>query len=178
MKGCTVPQAMRGRHRSPARCPIDTAPIRAAAILALAAAVQVGCANDDANLWNRRYKPPSAASATASDVTGYWEGQVAMGGIRTKIEPSRIVIAIKCDKDAHVVSQGTAPIVVTSGESAKIILQEDLLSTGKDNDVCGFRFYKGNEFKYRMADRDILELGFAGTAMARLTKLADLERPQ
>ena len=61
-----------------------------------------------------------------------------MGGIRTKIEPSRIVIAIKCDKDAHIVSQGTAPIVVTSGESAKIILQEDLLSTGKDNDVMSF----------------------------------------
>ena len=145
-------------------------------LLLLAAIAQLcGCAGDDQNLWSRRYKAPVAGSAAKNDVTGYWEGEVAMGGVRTKIEPGNMVIAIKCDKDARIVSQGAAPIAVTAGDPAKIVLQADLLSNGKDNDVCGFRFFKGNEFKYRVTEQGALELNFAGTSMSRFRKLADLE---
>jgi hypothetical protein len=145
---------------------------------AMALAMQlVACGGGDQNLWERRYSSPKNqdASASRNDVTGYWEGEIAMGGVRTKIEPARIVIAIKCDKEGKIVSQGSAPIAFTTDDPAKITLQEDLLSTGKDNETCGFRFYKGNAFKYRLTERGVLELNFAGAAMSRFKKLSDLE---
>jgi hypothetical protein len=154
--------------------------LRMATVATVLALQLVACSNGDQNLWERRYPSPSSQNATAprNDITGYWEGEIAMGGVRTKIEAARIVIAIKCDKEGKIVSQGAAPIAFTTDGPAKITLQEDLLSTGKDNETCGFRFYKGNEFKYRLNERGVLELNFAGSAMSRFKKLSDLEAPK
>ena len=53
----------------------------------------------------------------------------------------------------------------------RMTLVEDL-SSGKD-EKCGFRFYKGNEFRYRLSENGVLEVDFAGSALAELKKLSD-----
>ena len=50
-------------------------------------------------------------------------------------------------------------------------LVEDL-SSGKD-EKCGLRFYKSNEFRYKLSENGILELDFAVSALAELRKLSD-----
>jgi hypothetical protein len=138
----------------------------------LAVTVLAGCA--DQNLWNRDFSKAtsvSKAAAASSNVTGYWEGPVAMGGVRARIEPARITLALKCDKDGKILSQGSAPIVFKSDDPARMTLLEDL-SSGPD-EKCGFRFYKGNEFRYRLDDNGMLELDFAGSSVSRMQKLGD-----
>ena len=94
-----------------------------------------------------------------------------MGGVRAKIEPARITLALKCDKAGKILSQGSAPIVFNADNPVRMTLVEDL-SSGKD-EKCGFRFYKGNEFRYRLSENGVLELDFAGSALAELKKLSD-----
>lgn len=94
-----------------------------------------------------------------------------MGGVRAKIEPERITLALKCDKAGKILSQGSAPIVFNADKPTRMTLVEDL-SSGKD-EKCGFRFYKGNEFRYRLSENGILELDFAGSALAEFKKLSD-----
>jgi hypothetical protein len=127
------------------------------------------------NLWNRDFsKTDSAGSANAKqnrNVTGYWEGTIAMGGVRARIEPARITLALKCDKAGKIVSQGSAPIAFKSDDPARMTLLEDLKSDKDER--CGFRFYKGNELRYRLDGNNVLELDFAGSSVSRLNKLAD-----
>ncbi len=53
-------------------------------------------------------------------------------------------------------------------------LQTDLQSDSGD-EVCGFRFYKGNQFAFALRPDGVLKINFAGTSVSELTKLADLE---
>ena len=89
----------------------------------------------DQNLWNRdfgRAQDSKAADAlTKTNITGYWEGQVSMGGVRARIEPARITLALKCDKAGKILSQGSAPIVFNADHPVRMTLVEDL-SSGKD----------------------------------------------
>jgi hypothetical protein len=128
----------------------------------------VGCG--DQNLWNRDFTKAEAA-APAQDVTGYWEGSIAMGGIRARIEPARITLALKCDKAGKILAQGGAPVAFKSDAPVRMTLLEDL-KVDKD-ERCGFRFTKGEEFRYRLGDNGVLELDFAGSSVSRLRKLAD-----
>ena len=142
----------------------------------VAAFVAISClalaACGDPNLWNRDFGGAQDSKAvTIPRVTGYWEGQVSMGGVRAKIEPERITLALKCDKAGKILSQGSAPIVFNADNPVRMTLVEDL-SSGKD-EKCGFRFYKGNEFRYRLSENGILELDFAGSALAEFKKLSD-----
>ena len=153
-----------------------TARCEAFSVATFAAVVCLALAScGDPNLWNRDFgeaqDSKAAAAVTTPRVTGYWEGQVAMGGVRAKIEPGRITLALKCDKDGKILSQGSAPIVFNADKPARMTLVEDL-SSGKD-EKCGFRFYKGNEFRYRLSENGILELDFAGSALAEFKKLSD-----
>ena len=129
----------------------------------------------DQNLWNQDFgsarDSKAAGAATKTGITGYWEGQVTMGGVRARIEPGKITLALKCDKAGKILSQGSAPIVFHADNPVRMTLVEDL-SSGKD-EKCGFRFYKGNEFRYRLSENGVLELDFAGSALAELKKLSD-----
>ena len=102
----------------------------------------------DQNLWSRDFAKSQSLTtgAAASELTGYWEGEIAMGNVRAKIEGGQIILAIKCDRDGRIVAQGSAPISVKKDIPSKMILQTDLLSDG--GEVCGFRFNKGSEFAY------------------------------
>jgi len=127
------------------------------------------CGNQ--NLWNRDFGQAPATTVTAPRVTGYWEGQVTMGEVRVKIEPQSITLALKCDKGGKILSQGSAPIVFNTDNPVRMTLVEDL-SSGKD-EKCGFRFFKGNEFRYKLRENGVLELDFAGSAVAEFKKLSD-----
>jgi hypothetical protein len=163
------------------RIPDQLKPLWMAA-LAPAMSLQLAACGEggDQNLWGRDFTKPTDRSAavaiTRTEVTGYWEGVIAMGAIRTKIEPSKIILALKCDKDGKIVSQGSASIALEKDDPARMILQEDLLG-GKD-DVCGFRFYKGNEFKYTLTRDGLLRVNFAGASVSQLKKLSDFEVPK
>lgn len=147
----------------------------AGASLALVLCLAACSRGDDANLWKRSFKAPSGspAGAPGNDVLGYWQGEVAMGNVRAKIENARITLAIRCDADGKIVAQGSAPIAIQSAAPAKIVLQTDLLSDG--GDVCGFRFNKGNEFAYSFGQPGVLKINFAGTSVSELSKVANLE---
>jgi hypothetical protein len=146
-------------------------------VLALAAFFcLVACSSeDDRNLWQRDFAKSRARAgmATSRELTGYWEGDVAMGSVRAKIENGKITLAIRCDSDGKLVAQGSAPISVRQGQPSTMILQNDLQSDG--GDVCGFRFYKGNEFAFALEPTGVLKINFAGTSVSELSKLADLE---
>ena len=140
---------------------------------ALLALGLVGCGKGGENLWNRNFparEPGTAPGKTAKpEVTGYWEGRVAMGGIRIKVAHDSIVLAMKCDDKGKILAEATAPI---SLRGDGIFLGKDL--AGGDED-CGFRFNAGSAFAYRLNDASALDISFAGTSVARLTRIADLE---
>jgi hypothetical protein len=147
-----------------------TVPLRIVAVLCLAACSQGG----DQNLWSRDFaKSQSGTGVAASELTGYWEGEVAMGDVRAKIDRGQIILAIKCDRDGRIVAQGSAPISVKKDIPSRMILQTDLLSGG--GEVCGFRFNKGSEFAYAFGPQGVLKINFAGTSVSELRKLSDLE---
>jgi len=85
-------------------------------VLALAAfCCLVACSSeDDRNLWQRDFAKSRARAgmATSRELTGYWEGDVAMGSVRAKIENGKITLAIRCDSDGKLVAQGSALISV------------------------------------------------------------------
>jgi hypothetical protein len=129
----------------------------------------------DGNLWHRDFAESRGRTAAVAsrELTGYWEGDIAMGSVRAKIESGKITLAIRCDSDERIVAQGSAPISVKQDEPSKMILQTDLQSDG--DEACGFRFYKGNEFAFALEPQGLLKINFAGTSVSELTKLADLE---
>ena len=145
-------------------------------IHALVALSVIACSpGRDRNLWHRDF-PKSRSGTTVNtrgELTGYWEGDIAMGSVRAKIENGKITLAIRCDSDGKIVAQASALISVQQGDPSTMILQNDLLSDG--DEVCGFRFYKGNRFAFALAPQGILKINFAGTSVSQLTKLADLE---
>jgi hypothetical protein len=146
------------------------------AVHALIASCVVACSSDsDRNLWHRDFAKArsGAATGTSRNVNGYWEGDIAMGSVRAKIESGKITLAIRCDNDGKIVAQGSAPIAAKQGEPSTMILQNDLQSDG--DEVCGFRFNKGNEFVLALGPQGVLKINFAGTSVSELTKLADLE---
>ena len=144
-------------------------------LLAAVVALPLIAACGDQNLWNRDFTKAATATPSAAtpkqEVTGYWEGAIAMGGLRARIEPALITLALKCDKGGKILAQGSAPIAFKSDGLARMTLLEEL-KVDKD-DRCGFRFRKGEEFRYRLGDNGVLELDFAGSSVARLQKLAD-----
>jgi hypothetical protein len=145
-------------------------------VLALAAFCIVACSSgDDRNLWHRDFSKSRARTGmvTSRELTGYWEGDIAMGSVRAKIESGKITLAIRCDSDGKLVAQGSSLISVRQGQPSTMILQNDLQSDG--GDVCGFRFYKGNEFAFALVPTGVLRINFAGTSVSELSKLADLE---
>ena len=146
--------------------------IRLAAVLLLPALLLAGC-GDEKNLWSRDFAKSPAGRPAWPQVTGYWEGEVAMGGVRTRIEPDRMTIALRCDSAGKILSQGSAPIVFEKGDRPKIVLQSDL--SGGSPDWCGFRFYKGNEFAYTLGGDGTLRLNFAGSSVAQLRRLDDAD---
>jgi len=153
--------------------------LRTMVVHALVAFCIVSCSpGRDRNLWHRDFaKSRSGMTATRSgELTGYWEGDIAMGSVRAKIESGKITLAIRCDSDGKIVAQGSALISVEQGDPSTMILQNDLLSDG--DEVCGFRFNKGNRFAFALAPQGILKINFAGTSVSELTKLADLENAQ
>jgi hypothetical protein len=144
--------------------------------VALIASCVVACSRDgERNLWHRDFAKARSAAATGTsrEVNGYWEGDIAMGSVRAKIESGKITLAIRCDNDGKIVAQGSAPISAKQGEPLTMILQNDLQSDG--DEVCGFRFNKGNEFVFALEPQGVLKINFAGTSVSELTKLADLE---
>ncbi len=148
-----------------------TVVLRIVAALCLAACSQGG----DQNLWSRDFAKSQSLTTRAAtrELTGYWEGEIAMGNVRAKIEAGQIILAIKCDRDGRIVAQGSAPISVKKDIPSKMILQADLLSDG--GEVCGFRFNKGSEFAYAFGPQGVLKINFAGTSVSELRKLSDLE---
>jgi hypothetical protein len=96
-----------------------------------------------------------------------------MGSVRAKIESGRITLAIRCDSDGKLVAQGSALISVRQDQPSTMTLQDDLQSDG--GDVCGFRFFKGNEFAFALEPDGVLKINFAGTSVSELSRLADLE---
>ena len=146
-----------------------TVRVRIFAALCLAACSGGG----DQNLWSLDFaKSQSGTTGVATgELTGYWEGEIAMGNVRAKIEAGQVTLAIKCDRD--LVAQGSAPISVKKDVPSRMILQTDLLSGG--GEVCGFHFYKGNEFAYTFGPQGILKINFAGTSVSELRKLSELE---
>ena len=85
------------------------------AVHALVAFCVVACSpGRDRNLWHRDFAKSRSATTAVTDreLRGYWEGDVAMGSIRAKIESGKITLAIRCDSDGKVVAQGSAPISV------------------------------------------------------------------
>ena len=74
------------------------------AVVAMAASLlPTACGRGGDDLWHRSFEAVQAK--TPSDVTGYWQGDVAMGGIRVRIDAERMTIALRCDRDGRVVSQ-------------------------------------------------------------------------
>jgi hypothetical protein len=126
----------------------------------------------DKDLWHREFA--SSRPVKSSEVAGYWQGDIAMGAVRAKIESGRFTLAIRCDSDGKLVAQGSAPVSVQSGTPSVMLLQTDLKSDSGD-DVCGFRFYKGNQFAFALLPDGVLKINFAGSSVSELTKLADLE---
>ncbi len=62
----------------------------------------------------------------------------------------------------------------SAGDPSIMTLQSDLQSDTGD-EVCGFRFYKGNRFAFALRPDGILKINFAGSSVSELVKLADLE---
>jgi hypothetical protein len=141
----------------------------------IASCVAACSPDSDRNLWHRDFAKvrSGAAAGTSREVNGYWEGDIAMGSVRAKIESGKITLAIRCDNDGKIVAQGSAPISAKQGEPSTMILQNDLRSDG--DEVCGFRFNKGNEFVFALEPQGVLKINFAGTSVSELTKIADLE---
>jgi hypothetical protein len=158
------------------RSPDSAKPFWCIALAMSLACINASCGrNDDSNLWRRTFATAQRESAVRGQnrLTGYWEGEVAMGNIRAKIESGKITISMKCNSDGSSVAQGTAATIVSNDVPAKIILQANLDSAG--DDACGFHFYKGNEFVYTFERPDLLKINFAGSAVSELKKLADLD---
>jgi hypothetical protein len=126
----------------------------------------------DQNLWRRDFatSPP----VRRGEVAGYWQGDIALGKVRAKIESGRLTLAIRCDSDGKLVAQGSAPVTVQPGKPSVMALQADLQSDSGD-EVCGFRFYRGNQFAFGLRPDGVLKINFAGTSVSELTKIADLE---
>ena len=71
-------------------------------VVALAAFCIVACSSgDDGNLWHRDFSKSQARAGkvTSRELTGYWEGDIAMGSVRAKIESGKITLAIRCDSE-------------------------------------------------------------------------------
>lgn len=126
----------------------------------------------DRDLWHRDFTRSRPTSS--GEVVGYWQGDIAMGKLRAKIEGARLTLAIRCDSDGRLVAQGSVPVSVQSGDPSIMVLQSDLQSDSGDA-VCGFRFYKDNRFAFALLPGGVLKINFAGTSVSELTKLADLE---
>ena len=150
---------------------VSTRTLRLAATSVAAVAVLVACDRSDDDLWKREYPAPRPATAGATDLTGIWQGSVAMGAIRLRIESERLTLAMRCDADAKKVAQATAGIRLDRDGTPRLVLQDDL--AGGDED-CGFRFAKGAEFRVAIDARGALQIGFAGDGVSRLDRLADL----
>jgi hypothetical protein len=127
---------------------------------------------EDKNLWHREFA--TSQPVKSGEVAGYWQGDIAMGTVRAKIESGKFTLAIRCDSDGKLVAQGSAPVSVETGDPSIMVLQSDLQSDSGD-DVCGFRFFKGNRFAFALRPNGVLKISFAGTSVSELTKLADLE---
>jgi hypothetical protein len=144
---------------------------RLAAGLVAGVVVLGACGRGDKNLWDMRFPDGQDRGAiTRTEVTGYWEGDVSMGGIRLRIEPATVTLALRCDGEGRKQSQASAPIVVADAP-ARMVLQQDLAGGDKD---CGFRFNKGDALTYALGDDGLLEVAFGGASVARLAKRADL----
>jgi hypothetical protein len=140
------------------------------------ACINASCSrNDDSNLWRRTFATTQRESTARglNQLNGYWQGEVAMGDIRTKIEAGKITISMKCSSDGSSVAQASAATIVSTDAPPRIILQGNLDSTR--DDACGFHFYKGNQFVFTLERPDLLKINFAGSAVSELKKLADLD---
>jgi hypothetical protein len=126
----------------------------------------------DKDLWHREFA--TSRPAKSGEVAGYWQGDIAMGAVRAKIESGKLTLAIRCDSEGKLVAQGSAPVSVQSGTPSIMLLQTDLKSDSGD-EVCGFRFYKGNQFAFALLPDGVLKINFAGSSVSELKKLADLE---
>lgn len=152
--------------------PVDRLRPAATAAAACAACLLVAaCSRGESTLWDLRLPADANRSSSAADVTGYWEGDVAMGGVRLAIEPERITLALRCDSAGRKIAQASAPVVVDHGTPARMTLQKDLAGGNTD---CGFRFAKGDQFGYGLRDAATLEVAFAGVSVSRMRKLGDL----
>ncbi len=117
---------------------------------------------------------PVAKTATPGapdDVTGLWQGDVAMGGIRLRIERDRLTLALQCDANGDKRAQAAAPAAFDIAPEPRFVLREALAGGDKD---CGFRFNAGDALTYRLTGPGALEIAFAGASVARLAKIADL----
>lgn len=161
-----------GSDRTAKRRVVSTKRSRVGVYVLLACGIAACTKEADQNLWHREF--PTSQPAKSGAVDGYWQGDIAMGKVRAKIESGRFTLAIRCDNDGKLVAQGSAPISVQQGVPAIMTLQTDLQSDSGD-EVCGFRFYKGNQFAYALLPDGDLKMNFAGSSVSELKKLADLE---
>jgi len=163
------------RNRARKRSAVATrAPHRArAGVCVLLLCCLAACGREaDRDLWHREFS--ASRPLKSGEVAGYWQGDIAMGKVRAKIESGKFTLAIRCDNDGKLVAQGSAPVSVQQGAPSIITLQSDLQSDSGD-EVCGFRFYKGNQFAYALLPDGALKMNFAGSSVSELKKLADLE---
>jgi hypothetical protein len=119
--------------------------------------------------------PKTPPDAVNSDVTGLWEGDVSMGGLRVRIEPERLTLALQCDSRTEKRSQAAAPIVFETQPEPRMVLREPLAGGDKE---CGFRFNAGDPLVYRVVGDGTLEVSFAGASVSRLVKVAELAAPR
>ena len=126
--------------------------------------------NDDSNLWRRTFATTQRESTAhgLNQLNGYWQGEVAMGDIRTKIESGKITISMKCSSDGSSVAQASAATIVSTDPPPRIILQGNIDSAV--DDACGFHFYKGNQFVFTLERPDLLEDQFRWQCSVRTQK--------
>lgn len=134
----------------------------------LSAALLVACGRGESNLWERRFDPSAITNASATPLTGTWEGEVFSGAVRLAIEPDRVTLALRCDRAGKKVAQGSAR--VDGGTTGTMILQEDL--AGGDAE-CGFRFVKGDRLSARAGGPGRLDVSFGNASVAKLARIGD-----
>jgi len=146
----------------------------ASASLSVLFAILGACVrSDDSDLWSLRFDDADARRASlGTDVTGYWEGDVAMGAIRMRLDAKALTLALRCDRNGRKLAQARANVSFVLTPPPSRIVLADALAAG-DSD-CGFRFDRGSEFAYTMTFGGQLEIGFAGTSVSRLRKVAAL----
>jgi hypothetical protein len=142
-----------------------------AAVATLSCLTVVSCGNQ--NLWNRISGKPRIAKRCRPHRTPSHRllaGSDSDGEVRARIEPERITLALKCDKAGKSYHKAPRRSCSAGQAHAHDARGRPLQRQGRE---VRLPLLKGNEFRYRLRENGILELDFAGSALAEFKKLSD-----